>query len=178
MGKIAQGDWEDAKVVNPSAGPPSDEDRRKHLEFIQAVVTRMSMASSNAKSWLLPVVTAAYGYALTQRADSVALLGIMAVLVFAFLDANYLRQEKAYRKLYDDVAGLDRSGQGPRTIPIFSMDPSDADDPIEASSSTGRKLVKLGRRWFPSWAVWSSWSVAPFYGPLLVAGIAIFLRVR
>ena len=166
MGKIAQGDWEDAKVVNPSAGPPSDEDRRKHLEFIQAVVTRMSMASSNAKSWLLPVVTAAYGYALTQRADSVALLGIMAVLVFAFLDAN------------DDVAGLDRSGQGPRTIPIFSMDPSDADDPIEASSSTGRKLVKLGRRWFPSWAVWSSWSVAPFYGPLLVAGIAIFLRVR
>ena len=52
------------------------EDRRKHLDFIQSVVTRMSAASSNAKAWLLPVVTAAYGYALTQRADSVALLAV------------------------------------------------------------------------------------------------------
>lgn len=178
MGEAAKGDGEDFQAVTPSANPPSDEDRRKHLEFIQAVVTRMSTASSNAKSWILPVVTAAYGYALTQRADSVALLGIMAVLVFAFLDANYLRQEKAYRKLYDDVARLNRSGQGSRTIPLFSMDPSDADDPIEASSSTGRKLGQLRRRWFPSWAVWLSWSVAPFYGSLLLVGIAIFLRVR
>ena len=81
------------------------DDRRKHLDYIQAVVTPMSSASSSAKGWLLPVVTAAYGYALAKQQSPVALLGVAAVLLFGFLDANYLRQEKAYRRLYDAVAG-------------------------------------------------------------------------
>lgn len=57
-----------------SSVPPlnQDEDRRKHLDFIQAVVARMSAASSNSKAWLLPVVAATYGYALTKNAESVA----------------------------------------------------------------------------------------------------------
>lgn len=87
--------------------PPKNqdpEDKRKHLDFIQSVITRMSAASSSAKAWLLPVVTAAYGYALTQNADSVALLGLGATLLFAYLDANYLPQEKRFRALYKTVA--------------------------------------------------------------------------
>jgi hypothetical protein len=30
----------------------------------------------------------------------------------------------------------------------------------------------------PDHTVWSSWSVAPFYGALLLIGIVIFFRVR
>src|SRR5215217_3011348 len=53
----------------------------------------MSTASTTTKSWLLPVITAAFGYALTKRADTVALLGVGAGVLFGFLDANYLKQE-------------------------------------------------------------------------------------
>jgi histidine triad (HIT) family protein len=150
----------------------SAEDRRKHLDYIQAVVTRMSAASTTTKSWLLPVVTATYGYALTKKADSVALLGIAAVLLFGFLDANYLRQEKAYRRLYDVVA------RGTRQVPPFSLDPSDADDPSGPTAGTLQRTRQLIRRWVPDRAVWQSWSIAPFYGALVIVGAVIFVRVR
>lgn len=178
MGTAERGMQGDIGPVNRANGSAADEDRRKHLDFIQAVVTRMSAASSTAKSWLLPVVTATYGYALTQKADSIAALGIAAVIVFAFLDANYLRQEKAYRKLYDAVAGLGFRDERTRVVPLFSMDPSDADDPIVEDSTFWQKSAQIWHRWMPKWTVWCSWSVAPFYGSLLVVGVAIFLRVR
>ena len=92
------------------------EDLHKHLDFIQAVVTRMSAASTSTKSWLLPVVTATYGYGMTQNAWSVIALGLGAVLLFMFLDAHYLDREKAYRDLYDAVARK-------KGIPLFSLDP-------------------------------------------------------
>lgn len=131
----------------------------------------MSAASSSAKSWLLPVVTAAYGFALTQPSRSVALLGIAAVLLFMFLDANYLRQERAYRKLYDAVA------KGTRDVPLFSLDPSEADDPIEPSARLHERLRIILGRWMPSWGVWASWSIFPFYGALLIIGIGIYVRI-
>jgi hypothetical protein len=149
----------------------SGEDRRKHLDFIQAVVTRMSAASSNTKAWLLPVVTATYGYALTKRADSVAVLGIAAVLLLAVLDANYLRQERAYRRLHDAVT------RGTRDVPLFSLDPSDADDPIPPAATFRQKFGRLVSRWVPGGNVWLSWSIAPFYGALLLVGVVILVRI-
>lgn len=157
--------------------PSTEEDRRKHLEFIQAVITRMATASSNAKSWLLPVVTAAYGYAVTQRADSVAFLGIVAVLVFAFLDANYLRKEQEYRDLYKVAAGLSSSQQESRTVPLFSMDPPKPDNPPEKGSGWRQTLARARHCWIPGRGVWFSWSVAPFYGSLLAAGMLVCLLI-
>ena len=63
----------------------------------------MAQSSVQTKSLLLPVVVAAYGYALTQKSVSVSLLCIAAVLLFGYIDASYLRQEQAYRRLYNAV---------------------------------------------------------------------------
>ncbi|MBB1246684.1 hypothetical protein GL263_24485 [Streptomyces durbertensis] len=52
----------------------SHEDRRKHLEFIQAAIARMSAASITTKSWLIPLVTLTYGYSLTQSVTEVELV--------------------------------------------------------------------------------------------------------
>src|SRR5690606_24740131 len=98
----------------------SPEDRRKHLDFIQSVVNRMSAASAATKGWLLPVVTASYGYAVIKGSPQVAMLGVVALLLFGLLDANYLNQERCYRRLYDAVA------QGGH-IPPFAMNPALAD---------------------------------------------------
>lgn len=130
--------------------PPSPDDVRKHLELIQAVIARMSAASSQAKAWLLPVVSAAYGYALTKHAETVALLGMGAVLLFGYMDLNYLRQEKRYRLLHTEVAA------GEPVHPAFSMEP-----PLLPAHEE----------------VWKSWSIRPFYGALLAAGVAIIVRV-
>lgn len=138
----------------------------------------MATASSNTKSWLLPVVTAAYGYALTQRADSVAVLGLAAVAVFGLLDANYLRKEQEYRELYNAAAGLGRAKQEMPTVPLFSMNPPKADCPLAKGSGWGHKLTQMWYCWIPGRSVWLSWSVTPFYGSLLVVGVAIYLRVQ
>ena len=89
----------------------------KHLEFIQAIVARMAQSSVQTKSLLLPVVVATYGYALTQKSVSVSLLGIAAVLLFDYIDASYLRQEQAYRRLYNAVI------EGKKEIPFLSLNP-------------------------------------------------------
>ena len=158
MGRILRNIQE--HLLPPSEGV-SAEDRRQHLTFIQSVVTRMSQASSSAKTWLLPIVTAAYGYALTKYAWSVAALGIGAVLVFGLLDANYLKQERAFRTLYDRVANGAR-------IPQFSMNPT-------LAAPEGKR-----RDYWPDWKDIRSWAVAPVYGPLLLVGLGIltwlFLR--
>lgn len=148
---------------------PTDEDRRQHLGFIQAVITRMSAASSTAKSWLLPVVTAAYGYALAQNDGSIALLGMAGIGLFAILDANYLRQEQAYRRLYDTVA------RKKRPVPPFTLDSSEAVDPPPANTGPPKKLCVLIGRWLPGARVWLSWSIAPFYGGLLLVGLLVAL---
>lgn len=143
------------RALLPSkAASVSPEDRRQHLSFIQAIVTRMSQASSSSKTWLLPIVTLTYGYAVAKEQFWVAVMGIGAVLIFGLLDANYLKQERAFRKLYDKVAsGVD--------IPVFSLNPSFA-------GSTGSKV-----NYWPDWEDLRSWAVAPIYGPLIVAGVAI-----
>jgi histidine triad (HIT) family protein len=150
--------------VVPDLNP---DDHRKHLDFIQAIVTRMSAASSAAKGWMLPVVTATYGFAVVKDARSVALLGIAAVLVFAFLDANYLGQEKAFRRLYDKAV------RNPNGVPRFSLNPADAD---ESSSDDGycKRVIQIVGRWVPPPSVWFSWSIAPFYGALLIVGLLAY----
>jgi hypothetical protein len=56
-------------------------------------------------------------YASTKNVDFI-LLGIFPAIVFWFLDAYYLTQERRYRGLYDDVAGISGGDQ----ITVFSMD--------------------------------------------------------
>ncbi|WP_413758586.1 HIT family protein [Streptomyces sp. MMBL 11-3] len=142
------------RALIDEASAVSFEDRRQHLSFIQAAITRMSQASSSSKSWLLPIVTATYGYAVTGKSALVALLGCLAVLVFGILDANYLKQERTFRNLYDEVA----SG---RPVPAFSMNPA-------LASPTGDQ-----DKYWPDWPDLRSWAVAPVYGPLLLAGLVL-----
>ena len=150
------------------------DDRRKHLDFIQSIITRMSSASITTKSWLMPVITATYGYALTKRADSVAMLGIAAVLLFAYLDANYLRQEQRFRRLYTAVT------EGSNDIASFSLKP---DDVLMPSSE---KHSENWGKWMPRWinhllpgpTVWTSWAVGPFYLALVAVGVFITCWVR
>lgn len=98
---------------------PSDleysEDQRRHLDFIQGVVSRLAGNQFLVKGWVLTVSVAVLGYAATHRAIAVALLGIAVVLGFAGLDMYFLRQERLFRHIWKDAVD--------RVIEPYSMDP-------------------------------------------------------
>lgn len=140
-----------ARTILPNT-LPSPEDKRQHLSFAQNIISRMAQSSSSAKSWLLPVVTAAYGYAFTQSSVSVAILGLVATAVFGLLDVGYLRTERKYRELYERIANSDPS------IPLYSLNYRKQGD--------DRKTTFLEHcSTMATWAIW------PFYGALLVTGL-------
>ena len=147
----------------------SPDDRRKHLDFIQAVVTRQSAASSSAKGWLLAVVTATFGFALTQGSWPLGALGLVSVILFSYLDANYLRSEKRFRRLFNTVA------QSLRMVPDFTLDPADADEPRADGASVETKWRAFARDYIPEWDIWKSWSILPFYLSLLVIGVGVLI---
>ncbi|WP_448071118.1 HIT family protein [Georgenia yuyongxinii] len=157
-----------AQRLLASAEPPiAPEDRRKHLDYIQAVVTRQSAASAAAKGWLLPIVTATFGFALTQRSWPLAGLGLVAVVLFAYLDANYLRSEKQFRRLYNTVA------RSSRKVPLFTLDPVDAEEPQRSDAPAMSRWTKAVRAYLPERSIWASWSIAPFYIALLLLGTGV-----
>lgn len=131
--------------------------------MIQNAISRMASASSSSKSWLLPVITAAYGYALTQEADSIAAVGIGATLLFAALDAHYLRQERAFRCLFRRTVE--------RKVPVYDMNnrvyygkPNADEEDQREENCQWRKVV-------------FSWSLSGFYGPMALGGVAIIIRL-
>ncbi len=83
----------------------STERQIAHLAMIQAVIARMASNSFALKS--LTVTLCAGVIALIGAVSAPSKLYLIAaggpVLVFGWLDANYLRLERLYRKLYDDV---------------------------------------------------------------------------
>ena len=139
----------------------------------------MAQSSVQTKSLLLPVVVAAYGYALTQKSVSVSLLGIAAVILFGYIDASYLRQEQAYRRLYNAVI------EGTKEIPLFSLNPCCVDINADLNLAEDTELVceeksfwkKSGeviKEWvFLDPKVWLSWSIFPFYFGFLMIGCAV-----
>ncbi len=96
----------------------TEESWHKHLEFIEAVITRMAQNSYLLKGWTITLVAATFALSLgvANTANTLFLLAaLIPTIAFAFLDAFYLRQERLFRKLYEDVRKRTSS------VEVFSM---------------------------------------------------------
>ena len=120
-----------------------DEKRVKHLEMIQAVVTRVAQNSFAVKGWAVGLVAALLAFGAKDQNLRFAILAILPCLVFWGLDGYYLALERRYRDLYDQVRGE----TGP---PTFGM-------AVETARRTWRGAVFADSVW-------------PFYS--VVAGLA------
>ena len=143
----------------------SADDRRKHLDHLQSVISRQSAASSATKGWLMPIITATFGIALTQRSALLAAVGLLAIILFAYMDAHYLQNERGFRELYKSVA------QGQESLPPFTMDPRD----IPGTKHITSKRLGVLRSYFLKRSTLASWSIAPFYGILLTLAFLLIL---
>ena len=133
----------------------SDEDRRQHLEFVQTAVGRMFAASSLAKGCASLQPTAALGFASLRTLGRLR-PGGFAVLLFGFLDARYLREERRFR-FYENARRGQVETYDARTGPYTRKDPH------YDSSCEWRSVLR-------SWSLWG------FYGPILIAAAAVIVR--
>ncbi len=118
------------------------EDRNKHLEFVQATITRMAGNSFLIRGWSVTLVAALFALAAKDTNPWFAGIAIFPCLMFWALDAFYLSQERKFRSLYDAVRAK------PETD--FSMDTRPA---AQSRDGWGHCLI--------------SRTVAPFHGVIL-----------
>ena len=81
------------------------ETKMKHLEFIQGVITRMNSNSFSMKGWMITIVSALLTvFAASQEMNELFLfVAIIPTLLFWIMDSYYLKTEKQYRLLFDEV---------------------------------------------------------------------------
>ena len=125
------------------------DDKQKHLEFIQGVINRLAGNSFLLKGWTVTLVSALFVLAQKNAIKPYIILTYIPVIMFWLLDGYFLRQERLYRKLYDEVR---KKNDG---ICNYSMDTR----PHETQVA--------------SWlGVMFSKTLVIFYGTLLVAVVA------
>ncbi|WP_329021507.1 hypothetical protein [Streptomyces sp. NBC_00690] len=143
----------EASITRP-VRVPLEADRIKHLEFIQAVITRLGTNSFLVKGWALTLAAAFLAVSASRPSWQIAVVGLVPVLCFWFLDGYFLRQERLYRHLYDDARRPDS------TVEMLSM-------------NVGPYLLRTP--WLP---VTMSKTLTLFYGALVVADLAIVALAR
>lgn len=89
------------------SGKTNSEDKRKHLEFVQGVINRLSSNTFLFKGWSITIIVAVFTTTLTTGNYVLLWLCLGAILIFWCIDAYYLMLERAYRKLYDKIAETD-----------------------------------------------------------------------
>lgn len=119
------------------------EDKRKHLEMIQAVINRLASNSFSVKTWAVTLVAALVALGAQGSKWGYTLLALIPGFAFWGLDAYFLREERRFRKLYDTVRVQEKTD--------YSMDVS--------RFSAGESLDEVAARG----------SVSGFYVGLLVA---------
>jgi hypothetical protein len=122
--------------------------RARHLELIQAVISRLAGNASTLKNYAVTLATAVCGLAVALKEPSVMALVLLPIFALALLDGKYLYLERRFRRLYEQV----RSEMW-ASMPTFGMD---------TSTITGVDF--LGTLF--------SWSVLGFYFPL-AAGVLL-----
>ena len=105
------------------------ENKRAHLEMIQAVVNRMSVNSFLLKGWSVVLISALFALAAGDSQALFVYIAYFPAIAFWMLDAYFLRQERLFRKLYDRVRRL------AETDVDFAMDTSVVDGEVAAWSA-------------------------------------------
>lgn len=127
------------------------ENQVRHLEAVQHVITRLAGNSFALKALAGTIAAAVIAYAGATDGSSpwVAGAGILPAVVFWLMDAQYLRLERLFRKLYDGV----RKGE--------------VGEPFDMN------FVRYNDQIAPLWPTAISWSVVWFYLTLVVVLIVV-----
>jgi len=79
------------------------DEKIKHLEMIQRIITRMNTNSFQIKAFTITVLSALLALYARSNNQHYVLVGIASTCIFWALDAFYLQQERKFRGLYNDA---------------------------------------------------------------------------
>lgn len=127
----------------------SDENKIKHLEFLQNIITRMNTNSFQLKGWAVAIVSALFALSAGTSKEIFVLIALFPTILFWFLDAYYLQIERKFRKLYNDIVN------GAGDIKNFEM-------PIHKYKEVGFWNVVFSKTIFPFYLVISALCVGIF----------------
>lgn len=121
----------------------------RHLELIQAVVSRLAQNSFAYKGWAVALVAAIFVLATAKEMNPCFfLIALIPTIVFWSLDAYYLRQERLFRELYNKVR---KAEQSELDSDPFSMNTKPFNEEVET--------------W---WQTFCSPTIARLYGPISI----------
>src|SRR5205809_6401019 len=92
-------------------------ERLEHLKMVQGIVARMAQNSFLLKGWSVTLTAGILVAAAVGNDATFSPLALLPALVFWVLDAFYLRQERLFGVLHDDICAA--FGEDPAT---FSLD--------------------------------------------------------
>jgi len=93
------------------------EAKLKHLEFIQAAISRMAQNSFLFKGWAITVAAGLSAFGAANTKHALLTIALISTLLFWGLDGYYLWLERCFIRLYEKVAA------DPGTGTDFSMRP-------------------------------------------------------
>jgi|SRR3989344_9073405 len=83
------------------------ENKRKHLEFIQGIISRMAGNLFFLRGWTITLVGALLAlFSKNNSPDYIFYFLILVVFILWILDGYFLSQERSYRDLYNHVRKL------------------------------------------------------------------------
>lgn len=106
-----------------------DEKRIKHLELIQAVISRLGNDAFLMKGWAITLAGAFLAFAVNSDNVWLAVASAFPTMVFWGLDTYFLRAERLFRKLYGrvrersaDIAPFFMSATGPTFMNLLTKE--------------------------------------------------------
>lgn len=97
------------------------DDKKKHLEFIQIAINRMASNSFILKGWNITLIVGLFALTMSKLSTSYLYLAILPAIAFWGLDAYYLHQERLFRELYDSVRKTKRKDIDPYSLSTKSV---------------------------------------------------------
>lgn len=130
----------------------------KYLEFIQAIITRMSSNSFMLKGWCITLISALFALAAKDTDPLYVLVAYIPIPAFWLLDGFYLSLERQYRELYKKAV---------------TLDPNNIDFSLDAREFNAGRNTWLASLFSPS--IWILYS-ASFLAVLVVMFVIVRLQ--
>jgi hypothetical protein len=133
---------------------PMTEDQRKHLDMLQAVITRLAGNSFILKGWSATLVTGLFALSAKETNAWYLAVALLPAVTFWLLDTYYLRQERLFRRLFEDSV----TAYGGGTTATYSFNTSAPSVPV----ASFRQVF-----WSPT--------IRGFHLPLLLVVVLVFV---
>lgn len=130
--------------------------KHKHLEFIQASISRMSGNLFLLKGWSVTLIAALFALAAKDTNKAYIVVAYFPLFIFWFLDGYFLAMERRFRSLYEHVRQL-------------------KEEDIDFSMNTDLYKVDQKNQWI--WALFSR-TLFPYYVTLALLMILLSFFIR